>query len=230
MTIESGYIRMPELVQIQFATAEYQARFERPHVAFVGHDWTRAFEAVFTALLPFNLLLANTEIVNTGKLVDNKAIYRIPERGISFQFGAEEYRFSKDAASWATAEDDGQILLAAERALMEGSGAKIASFIVTVAMHLQPLTKPREEILSPFIPEPFKVLMTQRQTHAYGNHFIFADGNVLLDFSVAIANGIFVRFSSHFNGHPPLSEVLAKVRSDQIALFGMLGVEEAVNA
>jgi hypothetical protein len=39
-----------------------------------------------------------------------------------------------------------------------------------------------------------------------------------------------LRFSSHFNGHPPLSEVLDKVRSDQDALFGMLGVEEATNA
>lgn len=221
---------MAELVKIPFANAEYQARFERPHVAFVGHDWTRAFEAVFDALSPFNLLLVNTEIVNTGKLEDHKAIFKIPERGISFQFGAEEYRFSKDASSWATAEDDGQILLAAERALMEGSGAKIASFIVSIAMHLQPLTKPREEILAPFVPEPFKALMTQRRTDAYGNHFRFADGDVLLDFSVPFANGIFLRFSSLFNGHPPLSEVLTKVRSDQAALFGILGVEEATNA
>ena len=35
---------MAELVKIPFASAEYQARFERPHVAFVGHDWTRAFK------------------------------------------------------------------------------------------------------------------------------------------------------------------------------------------
>jgi hypothetical protein len=47
---------------------------------------------------------------------------------------------------------------------------------------------------------------------------------------VPVTNGIFLRFSSHFNGHPPLSEVLTKVRSDQAALFGILGVEEATNA
>jgi hypothetical protein len=221
---------MAELVRIPLASSEYQARFERPYIGFISHDRTGAFEAVLTALLPFNLRLANTEMVSTGTPADHKAIFRIPERGIRFEFGAEEYRLSKEASSWATADDDGQILLAAERALMEGSGANVTSCMVIVAMHLQPLTKLREEILAPFVPEPFKAFMTQRQTRTYGNHLIFADGDVLLDFSVGFANGIFLRFSSHFNGHPPLSEVLAKVRSDQAALFGILGIEEATNA
>lgn len=221
---------MAELVKIPLAVAEYQARFERPYVGFISHDRPRAFEAVFTALLPFNLHLANTEIVTTGTPADHKTIFRIPERGVSFEFGAEEYRFSKEAASWATVDDDEPILLAAERALMEGSGAQIASCMVTVGMHLQLLTKPREEILAPFIPEPFKIFMMQRQVRTYGNHFVFSDGDVLLDFSVGFANGIFLRFSSRFNGHPAPSEILARVRSDQAALFGILGIEEATNA
>ena len=221
---------MAELVKIPVSNTEYQAYFERPCIGFIGDERQKAFEAVFTALLHFNLRLENTEIVTTGTLADHKAIFRIPERGIRFQFGAEEYRFNKDYASWATIDDDGQIFLAAERALMEGSSAEVKSFTVTVAMHLQPLTKPREEILAPFFPEPYKVLMTQRPAQTYGHHVRWADGNVLLDFSVGFANGIFLRFSSYFNGHPPLPEVLAKVRSDQAALFGILDIEEAANA
>lgn len=221
---------MAESVRIPLASAEYQAHFERPHVALIGPDRARAFEAVFTALLPFNLRLADTEIVTTGTPADYKTIFRIPERGVRFEFGAEEYRFSKEPSSWATVEDDEQILLAAERALMEGSGVKVVSCRVIVAMHLQLLTKPREEILAPFVPEPFKIFTMQRRVQSYATHFIFADGDVLLDFSVGFANGIFLRFSSRFNGHPPLSEVRAKVQSDQAALFGILGVEEAANA
>ena len=190
---------------------------------------TVVFEEVFTALA-FNFLLANAEIINTGKPVDHKAIFRLPERGISFQFGAEGYRFSKEFLSWATAEDDGQILLAAERALMDGSSAKVASCIAIVGTHIQPLNKSREEILAPFIPQPFKILMQQRQTRSYATHFMFVDGDAVIDFSVGFANGIFLRFSSRFNGHPPLSEILAKVRSDQDALFGILGIEEDTNA
>ena len=221
---------MAELVQIPFASAEYLAHFERPYIGFIGLDRQRAFEAVFTALLPFNIHLADTEVVTTGTPADHKIIFKLPERRIRFEFGAEEYRFNKDGLSWTMAEDDGQILLAAERALIEGTDAKIAWCIVRVAMHLQLLTKPREEILAPFIPEPFKIFMTQRQTQSYGNHLLYADGDVLLDFSVGFSNAIFLRFSSTFNGQPPLSEVLEKVRNDQTALFGILGIEEATNA
>ena len=173
---------------------------------------------------------SNTEVLTTGTPADHKTIFKLPERGIRFEFGAEEYKFTKELANWSTVEADGQILLAAERALMEGSNANIASCIVTVAMHLELLAKPRAEILAPFLPDPFKILLTQRQAQTYGNHLRFADGEVLLDFSLALANGIFLRFSSHFTGHPPLAEVLAKVRSDQEAWFGILGVEEATNA
>ena len=53
---------MPALVKIPLASAEYQARFERPYVGFIANDRPRAFEAVVAALLPFNLRLAHTEI------------------------------------------------------------------------------------------------------------------------------------------------------------------------
>ena len=87
---------MAELVKIPLANAEYQARFERPILVSLALTGQRAFEAVLTALLPFNLRLENTEIVTTGTPADHKTIFRIPERGIRFEFGAEEYRFSKE--------------------------------------------------------------------------------------------------------------------------------------
>jgi hypothetical protein len=220
---------MADPVKIPLASAEYQVRFERPHVGFIGHDRVRAFEAVFTALLPFNLRLENTEVVTTGTPADHKAVFRIPERRISFQYGAEDYRLNKEAAFWAEAEKDGEILIAAEQALMEGSTAQVGLCIVTVAMHLQPVTKTREEILAPFFPQPYKVLEAQRPIQAYAYHIRWADGDVLMDYSVGFANGIFLRFITHFKGKPPLSEVLKKVRSEQDTIFGILGVEEATD-
>lgn len=220
---------MSELVKIPMASAEYQARFERPYIGLIANDRPRIYEAVVAALLPFKFRLANTEIVTTGTPADHKVIFRIPERGISFQFGAEEYRFGKEGSSWSTVDDDAEVLVAAERALMEGSGARVESCMLTIAMHLQPLAKTREEILAPFVPAPFKALMTQRQAQTFGNHLKWADGDVLLDFSVLFANGIFLRLTSQFKGQPPLTEILAKMRSDEEAVFGILGIEEASN-
>jgi hypothetical protein len=221
---------MSELVKIPMASAEYLARLDRPYVGLIANDRPRVFEVVVAALLPFGFHLANTELVTTGTLADHKVIFRLPERGISFQFGAEEYKFNKDGSSWGAVEEDTRILLAAERALLEGSGAKVDSCLATVAMHLQPLAKTREEILAPFVPEPFRPLMINRQAQTFANHLKWADGDVLLDFSVALANGIFLRLSSIFRGQPPLSEILTQVRREQEMLFGILGIEEAANA
>jgi hypothetical protein len=227
--MEVEWKAMPEPVKIPSASAEYVARFERPYVGLIANDRPRVFEAVVAALLPFGFRLANTEIVTAGTLADQKVIFRLPERGISFQFGAEEYRFVKDGSSWNRSEEDGQILLAAERGLLEASGAKVESCLVTLAMHLQPLTKTREEILAPFVPEPFRPLREQRQAQTFGNYLKWADGDVSLDFSVAFANGIFLRLTSQFKGRPPLSDILTKVRRDEEMLFGLLGIEEAAN-
>src|SRR5579864_8964881 len=116
---------MPELVKIPMASAEYQARFDRPYVGLIARDMARVLEAVVAALLPFGFRLENTEVVTTRTPADHKVIFKIPERGISFQFGAEEYKFTKEGSSWGAADEDSQVLVAAERALLENSGAKI---------------------------------------------------------------------------------------------------------
>ena len=81
---------MSDLVKIPMASVEYVARFDRPYLGLIANDRPRVFEAVVSALLPFNFRLANTEIVSTGTMADHKVIFRLPERGITFQFGAEE--------------------------------------------------------------------------------------------------------------------------------------------
>jgi hypothetical protein len=220
---------VPDLVKILSAAVEYQARFARPCIGFIGNDRPRAVEAIVDALQPFNFRLANSEVLVTGSMADHKVIFRIPDRGISLQFGAEEYRFAKDGANWATEDDDTKILLAAERALLEGSPAEIAQCAVHLGLHLQPLTKTREEVLARFIPEPFRAMLTDRNGRTYGNHLKWPDGDLLLDFSAAFANGIFLRSSSIFAGHPPATEILAKMRSDEEALFQILGIEEHIN-
>ena len=143
---------MPELVNILSAVVEYQVLFARPCIGFIGNDRARAVEAIVDALIPFNFRLGNSEIINAGSMADHRVIFRIPDRGITFQFGAEDYRFTEIGATWPTVDHDTQVLLAAERALLEGSPAEVSFRIVKLSMHFQPLTKPRDTLLAPFIP------------------------------------------------------------------------------
>jgi hypothetical protein len=85
--------------------------------------------------------------------------------------------------------------------------------------------KQREEVLAPFIPVPFHV-WTERNALSYGNHLRWANGDLLLDFSAVYANGIFLKFSCRFDGHPPTQEMLEKVQSEENAIFQLLGIQE----
>lgn len=221
---------MPELIKIPAATAEVVARFDRPYIGLLVTDRARVFEAIMMALLPFNFQLANTEIVSTGKPAEEKLIFRIPDRGITFQFGAEEYRFTKEGSSWSTAPEDVEVWGAAENALLKEGGAKIASCTVNLGMHIVPLSKTRDEVIAPFISAPFKQF-SDRQTKAFGFHIRFADGGeVLLDHSLGYANGVFLRLSSRIEGAPHLAEILARVRNDEEQVFKMLDVQDATEA
>lgn len=93
-----------------------------------------------------------------------------------------------------------KILVAAEAALLDGTSTKIHSCLVTVALHAQWLTRPREEVLFPFIPAPFQ---EWANATSYGNHLRWPSGDLLIDFSAVYANGIFMKFSTQFEGHPP---------------------------
>jgi hypothetical protein len=216
---------MPELVKIPLAATDYVAHYERPDTGFFFERRQAVFERILDAWLPYNLRLANIEIV-AGAVAEQKVIVKLPERRITFQFGGEEYKFIKEGSSWATAKEDGEIFSAAEAALLEQSDVKIKGGQVNVAMHLQPITKTREEILAPFMPEPFKFLVRKREVKSHGNHIRFAGGDVLLDYSAGYANGIFMRYSSETVGHQPIEKILEQVYSYEKELFEILGVEE----
>jgi hypothetical protein len=101
-----------------------------------------------------------------------------------------------------------KILVTAEAALLDGTSKKIHSCLVTVALHAQLLTRPREEVLSPFIPAPFQ---EWANATSYGNHLRWPSGDLLIDFSAVYANGIFMKFSTQFEGHPPIEQMLEQV-------------------
>ena len=131
---------MAELVKIPLASAEYQARFERPilvSLALTGREPLRL------SLPHYCLLISVWRIRKLSRQEHQPIIRRFLEfQNAGFAFNSEQRNTgsTKSASSWTTADEDGQILLAAEHALMEGSGAKVASCMVTVAMHLQPLS------------------------------------------------------------------------------------------
>jgi hypothetical protein len=218
---------MPELVKIPFSDAYYVSRYERPDVGFFFARKQKVFENILSALTPFGLKLTDVEAnLGTTNVGEQKVIFKLPERRITLQIGPEEYTFRKEGSSWATAEADAKIWEQAEAAILSDSEVRIASGQATVAMHLEPTTKQREEILASFVPDRLRETATTRQANAYGTHLRFPDGEILIDFSVAVPNGIFIRFSSFFKGRHAMKDILHKLYTDELSYFALLGVTE----
>jgi hypothetical protein len=217
---------MPSLIKIPYSTVEYQARFARPVIQLIAEK-AAPIQAVVDALIPFGFQFVNTE--TDGMLSAHKTTFRLPDRNIVFHFGAEECRFTKNASNWNTADEDLQVLIAAESAVL-AQGAEVRTRSVAVAMHLQLVETPRSEILSRFAPEPFfKNVPAEYQPIQFGTAVTLAHGSILVDHSATVANGIFVRFAQEFDAIPSLLDIMAKVRRDEEFLFGVLDVEEELS-
>jgi hypothetical protein len=227
MTERNESSLMPELVKIPFSEAFYVGRYARPDVGFFFARRQKVFEGILDAWIPAGLKLANVE-ANFGpaNVGEHKITFKLPERRITLQFGPDEYTFRKEGSSWETAEVDALLWEQAEAAILDDSEIVIASGQATVAMHLEPTTKQREEILAAFVPDRLQGIATDRQANAFGSHLRFPDGEILIDFSVVVPNGIYVRFSSFFKGRQPMKAVLEKLHADEHSYFALLGVAE----
>jgi hypothetical protein len=214
---------MPEIVKIPISSTEYQARFAQPEIGFIGDGLNRAVKATVEALLPFGFRLANTEVVLNGPLSEHRLVFKLPEKAITIQFGAEAFTFLKGGSNWITAEADAEILAAAQTALFETLPVEISHCLVTVSLHAQLLEKKREEVLKPFIPTPFQ---GWRKLTTYGNHLKWDGGDLLFDFSALIANGIFVKYSTRFEGSQPVEALLRQLREHENSIFNILGIQE----
>jgi len=215
---------MPSLIRIPYCTAEIQARFARPVIQLIA-DKAAPFQAVVDALLPFDFDFENTE-ANGAALAQHRSTFRIPARNIAFEFGAQSYKFVKDASTWDTAEEDLKVVQAGEEALIS-QGAEIASRSITVGMHVQLLETPRADILSPFAPKPFfgQDIPPEYKPEQFGFSLKLPKGFVIVDYSRTVANGIFVRITADSAGYVSLQDVAKKIRQDEQFLAKILDLQ-----
>jgi hypothetical protein len=217
---------MPEPVRIPVAAAELTARFASPCLPILAGRRPEVFETLVKALQPFGFQLANAEIIASPKPSEDRLIFRLPERGISIQVGAEECKLTKEAASWLSAEDDVKIWCAVESSLSSAVSPVIGSRTATVAMHVVPSSRSRDELLRPFLPLPLTRLFDSRCI-AHAAHVRFEDGcELLFDYSLAYANGLFIRLTMVFGAEVPTGQLLTDLRGQQLRLFDSLGIAE----
>jgi len=217
---------MPEKVAIPISFFEYTAEFARPIIA-AWMDRAGIVQAIFDALSRWNLEIDNVEPITTGKPSEQGVKFKIPGRKVTFFFGAESCKFTKDSADWASAEETISILTAALDALKMSSGAVALTQRTAVVLHLQPKNLPFLDILKPFLSPSMQVL-DEGPVKTGASILKWDKRRVVLDGSGALANAVFVRFERDFDGVSSFQDIAVQLKADEDAIFKLLQVEEDI--
>lgn len=215
---------MPEKVTIPISIFQYDADFVRPLVS-IWMERASLVQAIFDALLPWNLDINNVEPITAGKASEQGVKIKLPEKRVSVFFGPASCRFTRENADWATAKELIEILRTFLTTLTSVSGAELASQKTFIAMHLQPRTRPFVELLKPLLSREMQAL-SQEQVTTGACVVRWKARKVTIDGSAAIANALYVKLEREFGPAATFEDMAVQIRSDEDSVFQMLGVEE----
>lgn len=219
----------PEKTQaeIPYSVLEYTAVFKKP----IFGAWQvpgNLISAILDALEPSGYKLDTAEVkLQTEKLSEYAIIFRrttpaTPSHSLTLGFG--KVVMTAENVDWTEAEQFIAGQKAALNAIRQAGRAEIQSQHLGLGMHIQLATRPRKDVTAPLLnPLAFKLL--DGEVKFPGIILLREKSMIVIDASIAYANGLFVRI---FREHPPeatlerLAEVLHK---DEEQLFHVLGLE-----
>jgi len=215
---------MAESVTIPISLFEFSVDYKRPEFR-LWMDRASVLQGVFEALSPWDPRVDDVDAVTTGKASEQGVVIKLPLKRVSFFFGPASCRFTRENVDWQAVDETISILDSAISALTSLGGVVLGRKISVVSLHVQPKSVPFSTLLKPLIaprildllPEPVDTMATVAKWQNY---------KVTIDGSAVIANAVFLRSEREFASEATYDEIVARLRDDQIGLFGLLGVTE----
>ncbi|MBI1956181.1 MAG: hypothetical protein HYS38_07280 [Acidobacteria bacterium] len=213
--------------EIPYALLEYTAVFKKPII----EAWVipgNLIAAVLNALEPWGFNLEGVEVkTHVEKLNEYGIVFRRskpPAPNRSLALGLGKVVVTAENLDWTEAEQFIAGQSAALNAIRQTSRAEIQSQHLGLGMHIQLATKPRKDVTAPLLsPMAFKLL--DGEVMFPGLILLREKSFIIIDASVAYANGLFVKI---FRDHPPeatLEQLAEVLRKDEEQLFDVLGLE-----
>ncbi len=219
---------MPDKTQaeIPYAVAEYTATFKKPLVEAWGKS-AALVATVLNALQPWGFGIDGLETKNPEKASEAAFIFRRtepPSPEVRFTVGLGKIVASVENPSWAEAKQVIDGVKAGLEAVLRIGNAELKSHQLGIGMHIQIKTKPRKEVTAHLLsPAAFSLLDGEVQFP--GIILMRNKASIVIDGSLAYANGLFVRIVRE---HPPeasLQHMADVLRKDEEHLFELLGLE-----
>lgn len=220
---------MPDKTQaeIPYSLLEYTAVFKRPII----EAWAipgKLIEAVLNALEPWGFNLEGVEAkTHMEKLNEYAIVFRRskpPAPSQSLALGLGRLVVTAENLDWAEAQQFIAGQSAALNAIRQASRAEIQSQHLALGMHIQFATKPRKDVTAPLLnPVAFKLL--DGEVKFPGIILLREKSTIVIDASIALANGLFVRITREHAPEATLEQLAEVLRKDEQRLFDVLGLE-----
>lgn len=217
----------PEKTQaeVPYSLLEYSAVFKKPIVEAFGTP-AILIAAVLNALEPWGFALDGVEAkTHTEKLSEYAVIFRrSAPSGLSLTLGLGKVVVTAENLVWAEAEHFIAQMSAALNAILQTGRAEVQSQHVGIGMHIQLKTKPRKDVTARLL-DPVAFTILDGEVKFPGIILFHDKSSIVIDASLAHANGLFVRIARE---HPPeatLQQLAEALHKDEEQLFNVLGLE-----
>jgi hypothetical protein len=208
---------------IPYGILEYTAVFKTPIV----EAWVPGsiVSTALDALDPFGFKIDGVEIqTRTDKLSEYAIVFRRNPAGVTFTLGLGKLVIVAENLDWTEAEQFIAGARAGVGAILQKTKAEIQSQHVALGIHIQLKTKPRQEVTAPLL-SPVALQLMDGEVKFPGIILLRDKASIIVDSSLAYANGLFVRIIREHPGDKSFEEISGVLRADEEQLFGTLGLE-----
>jgi len=212
--------------EIPFALLEYTATFKKP----ILEAWTvpaYLVSAALNRLEPFGFGLDGVEVKTPTNLSEYALVFKRSPPGLTMTVGIGKLMIVAENLDWTQADQFIATAHAGIDAIVEKARPEIRSQQLALGMHVQLKDRPRHEVTAALLsPSAYRLL--DGDVKFPGLILQREKATIVIDASLAFANGLFVRIVREHAGDKTLEKLAESLRSDEERLFEILGLEGAL--
>ncbi len=212
------------VADIQQGSFEYRANFEEPVTAFLQPErHGELIKAVCKALSPWNVPLENVSWNSAAKnIAEIQWSFSAPSLLANIQIGIRGVTMTAFNFAWSNAKALVAFFQAGVDAIKGSAQEDFQAQLVTLAFHVQPGPRAFKEVLAQFVNT--KALAAD-DANMYGVSVYRNEYSFVIDSSVLIPGGAFVKLIRTFGADNRLEEMAAVIYKDEETVLRQLGLK-----
>lgn len=209
------------LADVPLGFLEYRATFSEPIFSAWYEGKSHLIREVYEVLLPRGIDLEKVSWNPTAKnLKEAQITFSVPSPSVIANIGIGDLTIIANNADWSQAAALSSLFHDVLGSVLRVGNTKVHTQQTVLGFHVKPGPKPFREVLKQFINTR---ALGKEDASMYGMVLYGAEHSILIDNSLTIAEGLFVRITRVFPGNTSFEEMAAILWKDEDGFLRRLG-------